>query len=370
MPELPNVKHMLEVAERAAIDGQLSSAAELLRDVARIQEAELGPVHPDLANTLNNLAIIAEKTERFDEAETCYRRAAAIASASLPADHPMVAESRQNLEGFCRERGLPIPAVVTAPPAAQDAVIETESAPTQSARTESAPTESAPTEPATESAPTESAPTESAPIAAQHVPPPVPRRSSRSLAYVAIGAFVLMAMVVFAGLQWSSREIPPDASTAAPAATKPAPPSRPVPAPTEPPPPAKVVTPDSDRKVVTSKPPSARVSGAVSLATAQLCRTFSTSGSTWRCDPAGDAVAIGRPIVMYTRVRSPRDATVVHRWYRGNELQQAVKLTTRANASEGYRTYSRQTVDAVGNWRVEVMSAAGDLLHEQRFTVR
>ncbi len=361
MPELPNVQHMLEVAERAAIDGQLSSAAELLREVARIQEAELGPVHPDLANTLNNLAIIAEKTERFDEAETCYRRAAAIAAASLPADHPMVAESRQNLEGFCRERGLPIPAVVTTPPAAQNAVIETESAPTESAPTESAPTESAPTE---------SAPTESAPTAAQHVPPPVPRRSSRSLAYVAIGAFVLMAMVVFAGLQWSSREIPRPASTAAPAATKPAPPSRPVPPPADEPPPAKVVTPDSDRKVVTSKPPSARASGAVSLATAQLCRTFSTSGSTWRCDPVGDAVAIGRPIVMYTRVRSPRDATVVHRWYRGNELQQAVKLTTRANASEGYRTYSRQTVDAVGNWRVAVMSAAGDLLHEQRFTVR
>ena len=45
-------------------------------------------------------------------------------------------------------------------------------------------------------------------------------------------------------------------------------------------------------------------------------------------------------------------------------------LTIRANAKEGYRTYSRQTVDAGGDWRVEVRSAGGDLLHERRFAVR
>jgi hypothetical protein len=76
------------------------------------------------------------------------------------------------------------------------------------------------------------------------------------------------------------------------------------------------------------------------------------------------------PIVLYTRVRSSRDAAVVHRWYREEMLQQAVKLPIRANPSEGYRTYSRQTVDGVGSWRVEVRSADGDLLHEQRFAVR
>ena len=77
---------------------------------------------------------------------------------------------------------------------------------------------------------------------------------------------------------------------------------------------------------------------------------LSTSGGSWRCDPAGDSVAQGR-LVLYTRVRSPRDAAVVHRWYRGDTLQQSVKLTIHANATEGYRTYSRQTVDGVGDWR-------------------
>ncbi len=110
MSELQDAGRMLEAAEQAAIAGDFASADELLRGAARIQEAELGPLHPDLANTLNNLAIVAEKTGRLDDAETFYRRAVAIASASLPADHPMVAASRENLEDFCRARGLPIDA--------------------------------------------------------------------------------------------------------------------------------------------------------------------------------------------------------------------------------------------------------------------
>jgi Protein of unknown function (DUF2914) len=105
------------------------------------------------------------------------------------------------------------------------------------------------------------------------------------------------------------------------------------------------------------------------LVTAQLCETFSTSGAAWRCDPPGDQVAPG-PVVLYTRVRSSRDATIEHRWYRDDTLRQAVKLSIRANPSEGFRTYSRQTVNGAGNWRVEVRSASGDLLYEERFAVR
>jgi hypothetical protein len=51
-------------------------------------------------------------------------------------------------------------------------------------------------------------------------------------------------------------------------------------------------------------------------------------------------------------------------------LRQTVRLTIRANVSEGYRTYSRHLLDRVGDWRVEATSDAGDVLYEQRFTVR
>ena len=80
-------------------------------------------------------------------------------------------------------------------------------------------------------------------------------------------------------------------------------------------------------------------------------------------------MAPGR-IILYTRVRSPHDAVVTHRWYRGQTLRQSVELTILASATEGYRTYSRYAVDSGEDWRVEVRSAAGDLLHEQRFAVR
>jgi hypothetical protein len=126
-----------------------------------------------------------------------------------------------------------------------------------------------------------------------------------------------------------------------------------------------VSEPPRERNVPANKAPAAV---GVAVGTAQLCRTFSISGSNWRCDPLGNTAAPG-PIVFYTRVRSPRDTTVVHRWYRGGTLRQSVTLTIRANATEGYRTYSRLTVDE-GEWRLEVRTADGNLLHEQRFAVQ
>jgi hypothetical protein len=107
----------------------------------------------------------------------------------------------------------------------------------------------------------------------------------------------------------------------------------------------------------------------VSLVAVQLCETFSTSGAQWQCHPPDDPVAPGR-IVLYTRVRASHDVTIEHRWYRDDTLRQAVKLPTRANQSEGYRTYSRQTINGAGRWRVEVRNANGELLHEERFVVR
>ena len=319
MSEPRNVRNILAEAERAASTGDLVSAEELLRDAAQLQQTELGPFHPDLANTLNNLAIIAERAGRPHDAETSYRRAVEIASASLPPDDAMVAASRQNLEDFCHAHGLPIerPAVI---------------------------------EPAGSEAPALPTPTAAPPS------PTVSRNASRAPATTAIGivAFVIAALLMARprSPRHESTTVPAAEITPAPAAEAARPAGALAPIGRTPSPPPTVER--------------APAPVAIALASVQLCRSFSRSD--WRCAPADDSVAPGT-IVLYTRLRSPRDGVIIYRWYRGDALRKSARLRIGANAAEGYRTYSQQTVDP-GDWRVEVRSAGGDLLHEQRFAVR
>jgi hypothetical protein len=108
---------------------------------------------------------------------------------------------------------------------------------------------------------------------------------------------------------------------------------------------------------------------ATTLSEAALCRSVEIRGGEWLCDPAGGAPEPGT-FFFYTRVASAGDATIEHRWYRNDRLYQRVPLRVRANQS-GFRTYSRMTISAerAGDWRVEVRTASGDLLREERFTV-
>src|SRR5215211_2462397 len=105
MPELRDARSIIENAEQAAAAGNYSSAEELLREAAALQEQTLGPHHPDLANTLNNLGVVCEITDNPVDAEHYFRRACAIATAVLESDHPFVSTSRKNLEDFCAARG-------------------------------------------------------------------------------------------------------------------------------------------------------------------------------------------------------------------------------------------------------------------------
>ena len=79
----------------------------------------------------------------------------------------------------------------------------------------------------------------------------------------------------------------------------------------------------------------------------------------------------GRAASCSTRGWSPTSNTsVVHRWYRGNELRQSIRLDVPARR-QGFRTFSRATVTASeGEWRVELRTRDGQILHTERFTVR
>jgi hypothetical protein len=75
---------------------------------------------------------------------------------------------------------------------------------------------------------------------------------------------------------------------------------------------------------------------------------------------------------FYTQLKSATATTIEHRWYQGDRLRRAVRLRVEANLDAGYRTYSRNTIssESAGDWRVELRSADGTVLHEERFTVR
>ena len=75
MPDQREPYSVLDAAEKAAASGDFASAEQLLREAAKLQEASLGPLHPDLANTLNNLGVVCEVAEKPAEAERYFRRA-------------------------------------------------------------------------------------------------------------------------------------------------------------------------------------------------------------------------------------------------------------------------------------------------------
>jgi hypothetical protein len=102
---------------------------------------------------------------------------------------------------------------------------------------------------------------------------------------------------------------------------------------------------------------------------AEACRNL-TRSNVWTCTPATGAQAPGR-IYFYTRVASPKDTTIEHRWYRGDQLAQSVSLRIRASP-EGFRTYSQFGIspDGAGSWKVELRTADGQVLGEDTFEIR
>ena len=354
MPDIPEVQSLLDDAAAAAQAGDFHTAEARLRDAADRQERTLGPAHADLANTLNNLAIACEATGKTADAEGCYRRAYEIASVALAPDHPFVTTSRNNLHEFCRARGLPIDVPKPAPPpppppAPPPAVVKTEPGPP-------------PPVPARALARDQPA------AASRETAPP---RFGRVAIAVAIAGVVLLAILLLTR-PWSASNDSTDASPAT-AASSPVETPGPVPRVAEqgPPPPsaAETTAPEARR----SAPAAATGTGPASsaVAVAELCRTLSRNAATWTCGPPDSPVSPGR-LAFYTRVRSRRATTVQHRWYEGDRLRQSVDLRILANATAGYRTYSRFTIPAgsAGAWRVELRGADGALLHETRFVVR
>jgi hypothetical protein len=124
----------------------------------------------------------------------------------------------------------------------------------------------------------------------------------------------------------------------------------------------------SEADAVSAKPTTPATSAATpTVVTAELC----TALTNWRCKAADSQVPPGQ-MFFYTKVKSATATTIEHHWYQGDRLHRVAHLRIQANPGAGYRTYSRTAIsgERAGDWRVELRSADGTLLHEERFTVR
>ncbi len=107
MAEVRDPASEMEAAELAAGAGDFTSAEQHLNRAVELEEASFGPMHAGLASILNNLGVVYERLDRPDKAEACYRRAYAVAKASLPPGDPGIELSAANLREFCAARGIP-----------------------------------------------------------------------------------------------------------------------------------------------------------------------------------------------------------------------------------------------------------------------
>jgi len=387
-----------------------AAAERALRKALRLQEAQLGLVHPDVAGTLNALGAACNKLGRPDEAEFLYRRAVGIARKELTDDHPYIATSLRNLSELYRTQGkLEKLATLSDRLAPRSGLPTVESvgraegsgAP---AAAEAVPSATAPHAPSDTLDSGLDFDGDEAPPSGPHMWP------FRRVALVAGTAVVLFAIVWLLPVgsrtsggrgdsqsvsNGSSETLSNNRNGSTADATTPA---------TAPevdeaggigPDAGRIVQPAADPTQVTAPTPvsapleTASVGQPISalgddgdssrwtVAEASLCSQLETRGADgaslgeWRCRSVVDLATPGE-LFFYTRIRSRTSAVVVHRWLRNGSLAQQVELEIEANDGPGYRTYSLRSIASQesGAWRVELLSTDGALLYAEEFEVR
>ena len=106
-PEHPDVASSLNnLAALYEDQGRYAEAQPLFRRALAVNEKVLGPDHPDVATSLNNLAALYDDEGNYAQAELLYQRALATWEKALGPDHPDVAACLNNLAGLYRNQGM------------------------------------------------------------------------------------------------------------------------------------------------------------------------------------------------------------------------------------------------------------------------
>ncbi len=83
--------------------GNYAQAEPLYQRSLAIKEKVLGPEHPAVATSLNNLALLYGNQGKYAQAESLYRRALFVFTKALGPDHPNVAASLGNYAVLLRK---------------------------------------------------------------------------------------------------------------------------------------------------------------------------------------------------------------------------------------------------------------------------
>src|SRR6266540_4224757 len=102
---LHEARGLYEDARKLRREGKYDEALQLVERSLEIRERLLGPDHPDVADSLNNLASIYYNQGDFPKADLLFRRALMIREKALGPSHLDVAQSLSNLIVLYRDTG-------------------------------------------------------------------------------------------------------------------------------------------------------------------------------------------------------------------------------------------------------------------------
>jgi tetratricopeptide (TPR) repeat protein len=102
---LDEARIMDRLATAHQVIGEYAAAEPLFRTAVEIFRVSLPAGHPNIAASLNNLAVLYHDQGRHAEAESLYREALEIRCAAFPAWHPDIAQSLGNLAGSFYAQG-------------------------------------------------------------------------------------------------------------------------------------------------------------------------------------------------------------------------------------------------------------------------
>ncbi|MGI2905139.1 tetratricopeptide repeat protein [Tolypothrix sp. VBCCA 56010] len=103
--ELEEAKRLNQQVEQLYKEGKYTQAIPLAERALEITEKVLGKEHPDVAESLNNLAVLYQEQGSYQKAEPLFVRSLAIYEKIFGKEHRLVATSLNNLAELYREQG-------------------------------------------------------------------------------------------------------------------------------------------------------------------------------------------------------------------------------------------------------------------------